>query len=171
MKRQIATVSKRIYAPAETIYKILADYRAKHPRILPKPYFLSLDVEEGGVGEGTIVNFKMRLLGRTQSFRSLITEPVPGRALLEMDLNAGISTRFDLAPLESGQQTQVTISTQLRNQGIVEGWDREIVTAENLSPGIGASCRPYKSTGRPYSIRRFGSGSLIAQSRRTPWNT
>src|SRR5688572_25527730 len=105
MKRQIATASKRIPAPADIIYEILADYRTKHVLILPKPYFLSLDVEEGGVGEGTIVNFKMRLLGRTQSFRSLITEPVPGRTLLETDLNAGISTRFDLASLASGQQT------------------------------------------------------------------
>ncbi len=121
MKRQIATVSKLVRAPAETIYEILADYRTKHPLILPKPYFLSLDVEEGGMGEGTTVNFKMRVLGRTQSFRSLITEPVPGRTLLETDLYSGGSTRFDLSPLESGEHTHVTISTQLRNQGLLEG--------------------------------------------------
>jgi hypothetical protein len=121
MKRQIATVSKRIYAPANKIYEILADYRTKHPSILPKPYFLSLDVEEGGIGEGTIVNFKMRLLGRTQSFRSLITEPMPGLSLLETDLNSGIATRFDVFPLEGGLHTQVTISTELRNQGLIEG--------------------------------------------------
>jgi hypothetical protein len=121
MKRQIATVSKLVRAPAETIYEILADYCTKHPLILPKPYFLSLDVEEGGMGEGTTVNFKMRVLGRTQSFRSLITEPVPGRTLLETDLHSGVSTRFDLSPLESGPHTQVTISTELRNQGLLEG--------------------------------------------------
>ena len=122
MKRRIATATKIIDAPAEVIYAILSDYRAKHPLILPKPYFLSLDVEEGGTGEGTIVNFKMRLLGRTQSFRSLITEPVPGRALLETDLNSGIITRFDLSPLENGQRTQVTISTELQNRGVVESF-------------------------------------------------
>jgi hypothetical protein len=122
MKRQIATASKLVHAPAETIYEILADYRTKHPLILPQPYFLSLDVEEGGIGEGTIVNFKMRVLGRTQSFRSLITEPVPGRTLLETDINSGTCTRFDLAPLEKSQHTQVTISTYLQTHGTVEGW-------------------------------------------------
>ena len=121
MKPQIATATKRIQAPTDAIYEIIADYRSKHPLILPKPYFVSLDVEEGGVGEGTIVNFKMRLLGRTQSFRSLITEPVPGHTLLETDLNSGISTRFDLSPLKNDQGTQVTISTELRNQGVMEG--------------------------------------------------
>lgn len=121
MQRQIATASKHIHAPAEVIYEILADYRTSHPLILPKPYFLSLDVEEGGVGEGTIVNFQMRALGRTQSFRSLITEPVPGRTLLETDLNSGIATRFDLSPLEKDTHTKVTISTELRNRGAVEG--------------------------------------------------
>ena len=122
MKPQIATATKRIHAPAEVIYEILADYRTKHPLILPKPYFLSLHVEEGGVGEGTIINFKMNVLGRTQSFRSLITEPAPGRVLLETDLNSGITTRFELSPLEKREDTQVTISTELRNRGAVEGF-------------------------------------------------
>jgi hypothetical protein len=122
MKRQIATASKIIHAPADKIYEIIADYRTKHPLILPRPYFLDLNVEEGGVGEGTIVNFKMRILGSTQFFRSLITEPVPGRVLIETDLNSGNSTRFDLTPLESGRHTQVSISTELRNRGVVESF-------------------------------------------------
>ena len=121
MKPQTAKTSQVIPAPAEQIYEILADYRTKHPLILPKPYFLSLDVEEGGTGAGTIVNFKMRVLGRTQSFRSLITEPEPGRTLLEMDLNSGVSTRFEVLPLEAGPRTLVTISTVLRNRGYLEG--------------------------------------------------
>ena len=99
MKHQIAKATKIIHAPAATIYEIIADYRTGHPRILPKPYFLSLAVEEGGFGVGTIVNFQMRILGRTQSFHSLITEPEPGRALLEEDLNSGVATRFDVTPL------------------------------------------------------------------------
>jgi hypothetical protein len=73
MNPQIATATKIINAPAERIYEILADYRNNHPRILPRHYFLSLDVEAGGFGAGTIVNFKMRILGQTRSFRSLIT--------------------------------------------------------------------------------------------------
>ena len=121
MKPQIAKATVIINAPAAAIYEIIADYRTNHPRILPKSYFLSLDVEEGGFGAGTIVNFKMRLLGRTQSFRSLISESEPGRSLLEVDLNSGVSTRFDVISVEEGR-SQVSISTELKDGGIVEGF-------------------------------------------------
>lgn len=126
MKHQIAKATKIIRAPAESIYEIIADYRTGHPRILPKPYFLSLAVEEGGFGAGTIVNFQMRILGRTQSFRSLITEPEPGRALLEEDLNSGVATSFDVTPLEEGR-ARVTISTELKNRGLVESYIAKVL--------------------------------------------
>ena len=122
MKLQTATASKIIPAPAAKIYKILADYRNTHPQILPRPYFQSLDVEEGGVGAGTVVNFTMQILGRTQSFRAEITEPEPGRVLQEMDLQSGIITQFDVLPLEGQEQTHVKISTELSKRGVVEGW-------------------------------------------------
>jgi hypothetical protein len=121
MKKQVAKVSKIIHAPVAKIYEVIADYRTKHPRILPKPYFLSLDVEEGGFGAGTIVNFQMRILGQTRSFRSLITEPEPGRVLLETDLSSGVATRFDFMPLDNDQHSRVMITTELENVGTVEG--------------------------------------------------
>jgi hypothetical protein len=121
MKHQIAKATKTISAPAAAIYEIIADYRTNHARILPKPYFLSLNVEKGGFGAGTIVNFEMRIFGQTQSFRSLITEPEPGRSLLEIDLNSGVSTRFDVTPLDDGA-TRVTISTESKNRGLVESY-------------------------------------------------
>jgi hypothetical protein len=129
MKTQIAKASKAIHAPAERVYEIIADYRTKHPLILPKPYFLSLDVEEGGVGEGTIVQFKMRLLGQTRSFRSLITESEPfdvaqgkpGRTLLETDINSGVATRFHVTPA-GPDRAEVTIATELKRVGVVEGF-------------------------------------------------
>lgn len=121
MKSQIATASRVIDAPAQTIYNIIADYRNSHPAILPKPYFLSLDVEEGGVGEGTIVRFQMRILGQTQTFRALITEPEPGRVLRETDMNTHIPTTFTVLPLGDEHHTKVTIRTELKNRGFVEG--------------------------------------------------
>src|SRR5687768_1410472 len=36
-----------IDAPAAVAYAIIADYREGHPHILPRPPFVSLDVEEG----------------------------------------------------------------------------------------------------------------------------
>ena len=121
MKTQIASATKTINAPADEIYKIIADYRTLHPMILPKDYFLSLDVEEGGFGEGTIVNFKMRILGQTQTFRSLITEPEPGRRLVETDIRSETPTSFLVLPAGNDHQTRVTISTGLIGRNIVEG--------------------------------------------------
>lgn len=122
MKSQIPTATKDMQAPAELIYSILADYRRMHWLILPKQYFLSLEVEEGGFGAGTIVNFAMRLFGQMQSFRSRITEPEPGRLLMETDMKSGIRTSFHVVPIENERQTRVTISTELKGRNFVEGW-------------------------------------------------
>lgn len=120
MKTQIASATKTINTPTEVIYKIIADYRTLHPMILPKEYFLSLDVEEGGFGEGTIINFKMRLLGQTQSFRSLITEPEPGRRLVETDIRSETPTSFLVLPAGNDHRSRVTISTEFVGRNIVE---------------------------------------------------
>lgn len=122
MKTQIASASKTIQAPADVLYSIIADFRNHHPHILPKPYFQGLEVETGGFGAGTITRFQMKLLGQTQAFRTLITEPEPGRVLVETDLGSGAVTTFDLSPLENRTQTRVTISTELKNRGVVESF-------------------------------------------------
>ena len=109
-----------INASAEQIYKIIADYCNTHPLILPKKYFLSLHVEKGGVGAGTIINFSMRILGRTQDFRSLITEPQPGRLLVETDIRSETPTSFQVMPVEDSSLTRVTISTELRGRNWIE---------------------------------------------------
>jgi len=120
MKTQIAAASRIITAPAEQVYKIIGDYRNTHPHILPKAYFLSLDVEKGGYGAGTIINFSMRILGRTQDFRSLITEPQPGRLLVETDIRSETPTSFQVMPVEDSSLTRVTISTELRGRNWIE---------------------------------------------------
>jgi hypothetical protein len=127
MKTQIATVSKVISVSAEKIYNLIADYRNGHPRILPKEYFLSLDVEEGGFGAGTIVQFQMRLLGRTQSFRSIITEPDPGRVLVETDIVSGIPTSFIVESVGGNHHARLTISTELKDRNMIEGFIAKIM--------------------------------------------
>jgi polyketide cyclase/dehydrase/lipid transport protein len=109
--------SSEIDAPAELVYRTLADYREGHPSILPKPYFLSLEVERGGFGEGTIINFQTRVLGNTQSFRSEITEPQPGSVLVETNIEglAG-KTTFTVEPLDGGSRSIVTIATDGKTQ-------------------------------------------------------
>lgn len=69
--------SALIPAPADTLYRIIADYHAGHPRIIPRPPFVGLDVVEGGVGDGTVIRVKIRVLGAVQSYHATITEPEP----------------------------------------------------------------------------------------------
>jgi hypothetical protein len=126
MSRHIATASRTIPLSAETVYRIIANYRLTHPMILPKQYFLSLDVEEGGFGAGTIVNFDMRLLGQRRSFHVLITEPDPGRLLVETDIQSQTPTSFRIEAL-GNQQTRVTITTELSASNFVEGWTAKIM--------------------------------------------
>jgi len=107
----IVTVSARIDAPPERVYAIIANYRDGHPRILPKE-FRGLTVEQGGIGAGTMIRFQMRMLGTTTNFRAAITEPVPGRVLVETYLEGkGAVTTFTVNP--NGTSSEVTISTDL----------------------------------------------------------
>jgi hypothetical protein len=48
-----------------------------------------------------------------------VTEPEPGRILIEQDIEAGLTTTFTLDPLSGGTQTRVTIvSTAKANPGL-----------------------------------------------------
>jgi hypothetical protein len=111
----------RIYAPPERIYPLIADYRSGHPRILPPKYFKGLEVVGGGVGAGTMIRFGVRILGRTLIGRARVTEPQPGRELVETDVATGIPTSFKLEPEAGGTGTRVTISTDL---GVAKGLRR-----------------------------------------------
>jgi hypothetical protein len=94
------------------VYAILADYHDGHPHILPRGYFTSLTVERGGVGEGTVIRFGMRAFGKTRETRAAVTEPEPGRVLVETALDpGGPVTTFVVEP--DGARSRVTFSTEL----------------------------------------------------------
>jgi hypothetical protein len=104
------SASKLIHAQPQRLYAIIADYVEGHPQILPKPPFVSLVVEQGGIGTGTVIRVQMRVLGQLSAFSSVITEPDPGRVLVETNDN-GYVTTFTVEPREGGQHAYVTIST------------------------------------------------------------
>jgi len=113
-EKHIVSASATIPARRERVYSLIADYQDGHPRILPKQ-FTSLVVEQGGVGAGTIIRFQMRIFGRKQTFRAAITEPDPGRVLVETDLDANRAvTTFTVNPGSAPADSHVTISTELR---------------------------------------------------------
>src|SRR5262245_17512870 len=129
MPRHRIAAEAVIDATPELAYAIIADYRDGHPHILPRPPFVSLEVEEGGVGAGTVIRFSMRMLGKTRTMRAAITEPEPGRVLVESDLDGDIVSTFTVEPVEDGRKARVTIATEMNVLRWPLGWlQRRLVT-------------------------------------------
>lgn len=133
MARHTIAVTAVIDPPAATAYAVIADYRNGHPHILPRPPFVSLDVEEGGVGAGTIIRFRMKMLGTTREMRAAITEPEPGRVLVESDAAGDVVTTFTVEPTGGGK-TRVTISTDMKVSGGPVGWLQKKLITRLLRP-------------------------------------
>lgn len=122
-----AEVSRVIDAPPARVYGVLRDYREHHPRILPKPYFESCEVVEGGVGAGTVIRVAMRVMGTRHVFLMTVSEPEPGRVLQEADPAAGTVGTFTLAPVDGGVRTHVTIRTEWRAKPGFTGFMERLV--------------------------------------------
>jgi hypothetical protein len=101
-------VSDIIDATAADVYAVVADYHKGHPAILPKPYFTGLVVEEGGQGAGSILRTSMNIFGQEFHYHQVVSEPEPGRVLVEKDMNTSQWSSFTFDPL--GKQTRVTIT-------------------------------------------------------------
>ena len=112
MGRIQAGASAVIDGRPEEIYDILSDYKTKHPKILPKEHFKDLVVEAGGEGAGTVIRFKTIAAGRERPYRMEISEPEPGRVLVESDKSSNTVTTFTVTPVSEGRQSQVQIITE-----------------------------------------------------------
>jgi Polyketide cyclase / dehydrase and lipid transport len=112
-EKHVISASAIIPARRERVYSLLADYNDGHSRILPKQ-FTSLVVEQGGVGAGTVIRVQMNLLGKTQTYHAEISEPEPGRVLVETNLesNSWVTT-FTVNTGSAPADSHVTISTEL----------------------------------------------------------
>jgi hypothetical protein len=105
-------------APADVVYHLIADYREHHrhqPEGFLPPAFTDLVVERGGVGDGTAIRFTMKLAGRTQTTTAAVTEPRPGRALVER--GPGVETTFTVEP-EGDRRARVRFDTVMEASGL-----------------------------------------------------
>lgn len=119
-----AEASRRIAAPAEVVYAVFADYREAHPRILPPNFFTGLAVDEGGYGAGTVIRVEGRFAGRTRTIRGIVTEPEPGRLLVESYPEERMVTSFIVDPEPDGACT-VTLRTVGPRRAWPLGWIEE----------------------------------------------
>jgi polyketide cyclase/dehydrase/lipid transport protein len=123
----IATAVASFPAEPGRVYSLLADYNSSHHSILPANYFKKLEVTAGGVGAGTRTRVEMQMLGRTFHFEQAITEPEPGRVLVETDPTGSSTTRFVVDAIENGRSSRVLIETRFKTEheglrGRIERW-------------------------------------------------
>jgi hypothetical protein len=112
-----------IDAKPEEIYALLADYHKGHPRVLPKKYFKSLEIESGGQGAGTVFRTRIRAGGAERSYHMRVTEPAPG-VLMETDIPTDLFTTFTVTPVQGGQQASLEIATEWTSPGIKGFFER-----------------------------------------------
>ena len=144
MPRRQVSARSRIPLAAARVYSLIADYRDGHPRILPAAYFKGLEVEQGGIGAGTIIRYEVRLFGATRTARASISEPEPGRMLAETDLSNGTVTTFSVAPAGDAA-CDVTITTDFPVHGGVLGRLEQWAVGRTLRPIFDAELRQLAS--------------------------
>src|ERR1700736_371250 len=97
MAKIVVSAERAIDAPADVVYRYVADMRDHHPRYLPAA-FSDFRVESGGVGAGTITRFPVTAGGRSREYRMRVDEPEPGRVLTESDTASSLVTTTMVTP-------------------------------------------------------------------------
>lgn len=121
-------------AHPEDVYAAIADYQHGHPNSVPKENFSDLQVEQGGYGAGTVHSFKFKALGVVKTFRQRVTEPQPGRVLVEQDIDGpqNTTTTFTVIPVENAQKAHVEIATTMNpSSGLTGAVERVVVPVIN----------------------------------------
>jgi hypothetical protein len=126
------SAERLVDAPADVVYHCIADYERHHrPGEFLPPGFTDMEIEQGGVGNGTVVHFTVTAMGQSQRHHARVTEPEPGRVLLESEDHNGLSTRFTVEP--QGQQSRVRFDTVYTKSG-PQGWIEKLLVARVLGP-------------------------------------
>jgi len=110
---------RSITASPEQVYTYIADYIHHHPRFLPSN-FSEFRVEEGGIGAGTVISFRMKAGGRDRTSRAHIAEPEPGRVLTEHIEGTSLVTTFTVSPESGG--SHVVIDTRWQSAKGIGGF-------------------------------------------------
>jgi hypothetical protein len=119
MAKIVVSAERTVGAPADAVYRYVADMRDHHPHYLP-PAFSDFQVESGGTGAGTVTRFKVTAGARTREYRMRVDEPEPGRVLTESDTASSMVTTTTVAPRDGA--SLVTISTSWNGAGGIGGF-------------------------------------------------
>ena len=103
-----AAAEQTIPAPPETVMEILRDYRGAHPAILPKS-FERVEVVEGGYGAGTVARVTAKVGRRRETTTVRVTEPEPGRVMVETIEEKGATATFTVDPAPGGSRVGIAV--------------------------------------------------------------
>jgi hypothetical protein len=121
--------SRKINARAGRVYAVIADYKTQHPHIVPPEYFRRLEVLEGGVGAGTRTRVEMAVLGSRRVFEQVVTEPEPGRVIMESNQDGSGVTTFTVEQADGGESAHVTIATDLMARPGMAGYLERVLVS------------------------------------------
>lgn len=121
-------VSAVVEATPEEVYAVFSDYEIAHRAILPKPYFAEMVILEGGQGAGTVIDVQMNVFGNKKTYHLTVTEPKPGRLLVETDYTTGEVTHFRMEPLPGERRTEVTIESKFKGSDGLAGKIEGLIT-------------------------------------------
>src|SRR5947209_11321789 len=117
-------------APADVVYRCLADYIHHHrPGGFLPPTFSNQEILSGGVGDGTMIRLSVSLGGRTTTMTARISEPEPGRVLVEDSQN--VRSTFTVQP--EADRSRVRFDTVLLADGL-QGLMNKLFAARLLHP-------------------------------------
>ncbi len=141
------SASAVVRAAPEVVYGIFTDYHDLHPRVLPGHAFGALVVVEGGTGAGTVFTVELRQGPRTKLLRMRVTEPQPGRVLMESDVDSDMVTTFTVEPADGGRDSRVTITTRWTRGGVA-GVVERLVAPLFMRPVFRAEIRNVETLAR-----------------------
>ena len=123
----MAAATKSLGAPPDQVREFLRDYRDARPRILT-PEYRDYRVEEGGLGEGTVVAFTFSSPGRSRKFRQLVEEAPEG--LYERDLESSFVSNWTIDPTATG--SSVTLEASWEGSGGIGGFFERLFAPMSL---------------------------------------
>jgi hypothetical protein len=163
-----------VNAQPEKVYDVIKDYKEKRPLFLT-PNFLDYQVEQGGKGDGTVVRYRLHAARRERPYRIQVNEAVKGQVLQERDTNSSLVTTWTVSPLESGQQSRVSIATEWEGGQGVGGffertfaplglhriYDQMLDQLTALVQPAGAVSVPQKKSGSPVPLVVLAAGVVV----------
>jgi hypothetical protein len=151
-------------ASADVIYHCIADYRDHHrPEGFLPPAFTDFVIDRGGVGAGTQAHWVVDAGGRRRAVSATITEPVPGRRLVETA--SGIETVFSVEPTEDG--ARVRFETTM-DEGGLQGLLTRLFAARLILPIYHDELRRLEAYAQAHTPAPSASSSAGRSARRSP---